>query len=109
MNNPRITGRLTQVMALSLLLATACAGPETRKSKRAESRGLGGVAASQKHVTVSLVNTTCPIMDEAVDPSGEVATFDGKSVGFCCDGCKPEWDSWTDLKKAEFVAKAEAK
>jgi len=55
------------------------------------------------------VNAKCPIMGGTVDADGELATFKGKKVGFCCPGCKPKWEAWTETKKMAFIAKAEAK
>ncbi len=51
-----------------------------------------------------IVNSTCPIMGNAVeardlDPS-LVKEWNGKKVGFCCPPCLEEWDELTDSEKA---------
>lgn len=50
------------------------------------------------------VNAVCPIMGGTVDPSGETATYGETQIGFCCPGCKPKWDAWSEDQKAEFLA-----
>ena len=56
---------------------------------------------------VVLVNETCPLMGGDADP--EVTTeWNGKTVGFCCAQCIPEWNELTDEQKAEKLAAAEA-
>lgn len=52
------------------------------------------------------VNPTCPIMGGEVDPRGETAAYNGRAIGFCCDGCKPEREALDDQKKSAFVAEA---
>lgn len=46
------------------------------------------------------VNTVCPVGGVPIKP-GFVSTFEGKTVGFCCGGCKGKFDA--DPKK--FAAK----
>ena len=48
-------------------------------------------------------------MGGTVDAEGELATYNGKKIGFCCPGCKPKWEAWSSGKKSTFVAKAEGK
>ena len=38
-------------------------------------------------------NTICPVMDRPVDPSIPTSVYRGKTVGFCCMGCKPRFDT----------------
>lgn len=74
------------------------------KVTTAKQSGTSGSTAS-----AVAVNAKCPIMGGTVDADGELATFKGKKVGFCCPGCKPKWEAWTETKKMAFIAKAEAK
>ena len=56
---------------------------------------------------VALVNEVCPLMGGDADP--EVTTeWDGKTVGFCCASCIPEWEELSDEQKAAKLAAAEA-
>ena len=43
-------------------------------------------------------------MGGTVDADGELASFNGKTIGFCCPGCKPKWEAWDTAKKAAFVS-----
>ena len=58
----------------------------------------------------SLANEVCPIMGGAAKPS-VTATWQGKTIGFCCEECIPEWNSLTDEQKEAklLAAAAEAK
>lgn len=73
-----------------------CAGKKAEPAKGAE--GPKGV-----------VNDVCPIMGAKMDaakvPDSLTRTYKGVKVGFCCAGCPARWDSMSDAKKAEFVAK----
>ena len=55
------------------------------------------------------VNAKCPIMGGTVDAEGELATYNGKKIGFCCPGCKPKWEAWSVAEKDAFVAAAQQK
>lgn len=54
------------------------------------------------------VNETCPIGKEPVTEDGGVAEHKGCKVGFCCPGCKEQWDAMSEADKDAFVAKARA-
>ncbi len=77
--------------ALCVALFAACKGTEATTTQPSGS---------------TFVNTMCPIAAEAVDPDVEGVTFNGYTVGFCCGGCKDDWDEWSEQKKADFVAAA---
>ncbi|TWU46769.1 hypothetical protein [Rubripirellula reticaptiva] len=56
---------------------------------------------------VNFANAKCPIMGGK--PSAELTTeYDGKTIGFCCDGCPEKWAALTDEDKAEKFAKVNA-
>ena len=50
-----------------------------------------------------MVNAGCPFTGSPVGEGASKAEFDGKTVGFCCPGCKVRWDGWSDEQKAGFV------
>lgn len=54
------------------------------------------------------VNESCPIGHEPVAADGGVAEHKGSKVGFCCPGCKEQWDAMSEADKDAFVAKAKA-
>jgi len=57
----------------------------------------------------SAVNQNCVLMAEhGIDP--EVTTaWQGKTLGFCCDKCKTEFEAMDDAGKAAALAKAGVK
>jgi hypothetical protein len=40
-----------------------------------------------------------------VDPNAKTVSYDGATIGFCCDGCSNKWNAWSDSQKRQFVAK----
>jgi len=50
------------------------------------------------------VNTVCPIMGGEVTPEGGWTLRQGKTVGFCCEGCNPKWEKLSDEEKAKKLA-----
>lgn len=56
---------------------------------------------------VSFANSKCPIMGGK--PTEELTVqYDGKTIGFCCDGCPEKWAALSDEEKAEKFAKVDA-
>ncbi len=69
---------------------------------------LGACHSTQKQGDVSAahaVNSTCPYSDSAVDAS-VTSTVDGKTIAFCCNGCKAKFDGASVEKKRAILAKA---
>ena len=57
--------------------------------------------------SVSFANTKCPIMGGK--PNTELsAEYDGKTIGFCCDGCPEKWAALDAEEKAEKFANVDA-
>lgn len=50
------------------------------------------------------VNTLCPIMGHEVAANGGSTTWNGQTIGFCCEGCLPKWDKLSDEDKAAKLA-----
>lgn len=53
------------------------------------------------------INKVCPVGHEVIggDPVA-VTTYDGETIGFCCEGCVGEFAKWDDGQKAAFVIAA---
>jgi len=47
-------------------------------------------------------NAICPVMDLPVDPSVPTSVYRGKTVGFCCMGCKPRFDANPEMYAAKL-------
>lgn len=67
---------------------------------------------ASKPAVGAAVNTRCPIMGGKVDPKTVPASltrqYKGKTIGFCCGGCPPQWDKLSDEekdKKLEAITK----
>lgn len=62
-------------------------------------------ACSTTPTTTTPVNTTCPISGDAVSADAPTATFEGKTVGFCCKKCAAGWDKLAATEqKAKLTA-----
>lgn len=69
---------------------------EEAKNKKAGKKDLQSAADKTKPV-----NTLCPIEKEnAVDPTVATSTYQGKTIGFCCDDCVKKFG----LNPAAYVA-----
>ena len=70
-----------------------------------------GCASQQKsaHATSShTINATCPGTGGPVK-SGITSTFEGKTVGFCCENCKTAWETkMAAADKRAYIAKQSA-
>lgn len=63
--------------------------------------------AASPAATVTLANAVCPMMDDVAKEDITVE-WNGKTVGFCCRDCIPEWNSLTEEEKtAKFAAAME--
>ncbi len=64
-------------------------------------------AASQPDEgSMGMVNSACPISGKGVNPDSTV-TYEGATVGLCCDDCLGAWNKMSEDEKGEFVASAE--
>lgn len=86
-----------------------------------QDRASGGTELSAREVPADegrrgdavVVNDLCPIGKDPIHMDGHPAeltrTFQGQTVGFCCDGCVEYWDSLTDEIRSEEMAKLVAR
>ncbi|MCC9602506.1 hypothetical protein LOC67_18295 [Stieleria sp. JC731] len=58
---------------------------------------------------VSTDNEYCPMMGGKVSADGGTVEWNGKTIGFCCDGCDEKWEALTEEEKEAKFAAAEAK
>lgn len=57
---------------------------------------------------VATVNARCPIMGGKVTEDGGTVQWDGKTIGFCCDGCDEKWLALSEEEKAEKLRVAQS-
>jgi hypothetical protein len=66
-----------------------------------------GGTSNTVQASAGMVNSRCPMMpDHPLGGKKMVTTaYNGKTVGFCCAGCVPEWNKLSDAEKqARLVA-----
>ncbi|MGD9715185.1 MAG: hypothetical protein AB7V46_24485 [Thermomicrobiales bacterium] len=49
-------------------------------------------------------NANCPIMGGEVTAEGGTVSWNGQTIGFCCEGCSEKWAALSDEEKAEALA-----
>lgn len=87
-------------LALTCALATGCASKESAESEDASK------CLAVKEGTVTTANTMCAVNpNDPVDPAVTSAEWQGKKIGFCCNGCVPKWNKMTPAQKDAAVAK----
>jgi hypothetical protein len=94
--------RPVSVFNFSILLSVSVVG-----CNQSESTNSGEVGGPQA-VSVSMANEYCPIMGVKVSEEANTVEWDGKIIGFCCDGCDEQFMTLSDKEKAEKLAGAEA-
>jgi hypothetical protein len=78
----------TAIVISVLFLLSACASN-------------GNTATSQ-----AAMNAKCPMSGEQIDASSPTTTFDGKSIGFCCDKCIAKFEKLTPAQQQAKVDSA---
>ena len=54
---------------------------------------------------VTFANESCPMMGG--EPTPELTRqWEGKTIGFCCEGCPEKWDALSEEEKAAKLAEA---
>ncbi|MCA9173711.1 MAG: hypothetical protein KDB14_04420 [Planctomycetales bacterium] len=93
--NRTVIGFLT-VLAIATLLG--CTSPSD--SPTAET-----AAPTESIDLTAIANAKCPIMGGK--PNGKLAAnYEGKTIGFCCEGCPEKWAALSDAEKSEKLAAA---
>lgn len=64
-------------------------------------------AAAPAAQSTAPINKLCPIGEHAIDPTLTVA-YKGKTIGFCCEDCRKEFQGMDESGKAGILAKASA-
>ena len=101
--------RYTTLFSIFLLLTLAACQDAQQESPSHDhnEHSHGSSQGDHPEETVAVpVNKKCPIMDGEVDLKGETATHKEHTIGFCCEGCKSDWEEWDSAKKDAFVASA---
>ena len=60
--------------------------------------------ATARPASMGMLNGSCPMTGAAVNPNADTATYEGHTIGFCCNGCRATWDGKSDAFKRGFVA-----
>lgn len=111
--------RLMTTLALcaGICVFAGCGEEEAKKDKKdagtpkaAAKTMAGKTEAGDKKETeaksAKAVNAMCPMMGEAVTDDGGRVEWEGKTVGFCCEGCIEGWNKLSDEQKKTKLAGA---
>ncbi len=60
--------------------------------------------ADSSSVTKKVSLSVCPLCAMDVNPKVATTAFDGKTIGFCNDGCKKHFDELSDDEKKKMIA-----
>lgn len=89
---------MNRTLALGLTLAalalTGCKSNE--ECRDCDNANTGAPAATMGAAS----NTTCPISGEPVSADIKTVSFNGKEIGFCCNGCVAKFAALSDADKA---------
>lgn len=87
--------RTTISLAAACLACICVMGCQNSKTTTASKEPAGAVLASGE---------VCPFSHHTANPKF-TSTYNGKTVGFCCGGCKAKFDAMSDADKAKLCAK----
>lgn len=99
-------GMTTLGLMLAAALMVGCGDAKTDSKTDAKT---GSAATEGDAAAMAFANTKCPLMGGEVDPEGEYSVWDGKKIGYCCDGCKEKFDELTDEEKEAKLAETNPK
>ncbi|MBY0307922.1 MAG: hypothetical protein K2Q09_04190 [Phycisphaerales bacterium] len=89
--------KTTRIMAVVAIVASAGLGACNNNKDATDSMKMEAKGGP--------VNTTCPVSGKQA--KGDVTTqWDGKTVAFCCGGCKGKFEKMDHTQQASAVAKA---
>ena len=90
-------------------LGFCCNGCKTRfegQSAEAKTAEVDNLKSGTTTVTkVGVINEVCPMSSRAITGSSPTATWDGVTLGFCCNGCKNRFDGMTAAQKNAEIRK----
>ena len=90
-------------------LGFCCAGCKTRfddQTPAAKTTEVDNLKAGKSTVvTHGMVNNVCPMSSRKVSAESPTSTWDGVTLGFCCNGCKTRFDDMTAAQKNAEIAK----
>lgn len=52
------------------------------------------------------MNATCPVSGKALETGSPVTTFDGKTIGFCCNNCVGKFNGMPNADKQAKITGA---
>ena len=96
-------------MKKSLILAAATLAAFTLVGCNSSSKttsGNGDQNAKTMQTAGKPVNAKCPVSGEEVPANATTVSYQGKTVGFCCDHCVAKWNAMSDAEKQQKLAAA---
>jgi hypothetical protein len=83
----------TCVAAGSILAFSACESSPSSET----------MPSTAPAVEPGMLNSTCPMSGEPVDPAAPVMEYHGYKIGLCCGGCVKGWNGMSEEAKLAFV------
>jgi hypothetical protein len=101
---------MLQYCSIVVLLSAGLvlAGCQKTKEEPPAAKPTTGATQPEKPAASTAMNKVCPVSGEPVGAGGTTVSFQGHTVGFCCDDCIATWNSKTDEEKLAFVTKQAA-
>jgi YHS domain-containing protein len=93
------------ILSAALLGLGACKSTENCGDKCGSSCGSTCETEGKAAMSVVAVNTTCPYSGNPVK-SDVTSTHNGKTIAFCCGGCKSKFDKASAAEKDAILSKA---
>lgn len=59
---------------------------------------------SESDANAAVINPNCPVRTGSSVSPGVTTEWDGKTVGFCCAGCRSAWEKKSDEEKRASLA-----
>ena len=59
--------------------------------------------SSSTQPAMGMLNTTCPMSGEPVSVDAQTVSYDGKTIGLCCNACVKPWNKKTDADKTAYI------
>lgn len=90
--------------ALATLALVAAAGLAACSNDKTETATTNAPAEAKATATTAAVNKTCPFTGGAANAS-VTSTCQGKTVAFCCAGCKGKFDKMDAKQQADLCTR----
>lgn len=100
----RLGIQLLGLMLVASLIVGCGEGDKTGKTDKTDKTDKTAASTDGDGEALAFANANCPMMGGEVDTEGEFSVFNGKKIGYCCEGCKEGFEKLTDEEKQAKLA-----